>query len=448
MTQCVTWRCLLATAIAIFVPTSARADVRVQTETAEATGDFTFPTIATPAINDAGANATWTLASGRADVNSGALNVLNDGRLPAGDDSPSENFFFAAGSKGGSLIVDLGSLQEVTHIVSYSRHVDTRAPQVFSLFAASGDEVGFSATSVAAQDPKQAGWKFLAHVDTRPLATKGNQHAAAISDSQSSLGKFRFVRFDISVTETQDPFGNTFFSEIDILTRGGPEIKRVEVAKRQLLSFASPDERYKFAIDTTIAPDLRDWSEGKLKPVVQTWYPKIVDMLPSEGFKAPQAVHFQFLPSEKMRGIPAWAQNGTISMNAGWFRGELEREALGAVVHEMVHVVQDYQRQGRGRRGPPGWIVEGIPDYIRWFLYEPQSNGAVLSKAAMARAKHDASYRTTANFIDWVIRTHDVRGDLLRKLNSAARVGKYSSETWQELTGLTEADLEKAWKSQ
>lgn len=115
----------------------------------------------------------------------------------------------------------------------------------------------------------------------------------------------------------------------------------------------------------------------------------------------------------------AYASGSTISMNAEWFRGQLNGEARGAVVHEMVHIVQGYP--GRGRRvrnvvAPPGWIVEGIPDYIRWFLYEPHTKGAQLSPQALAGALHDASYRTSANFIDWVIRQHPLDGKWIRIL--------------------------------
>ena len=39
-----------------------------------------------------------------------------------------------------------------------------------------------------------------------------------------------------------------------------------------------------------------------------------------------------------------------VNLNAIWFRRALGREALGAVVHEMVHVVQNY---GKARRDNP-----------------------------------------------------------------------------------------------
>lgn len=93
-------------------------------------------------------------------------------------------------------------------------------------------------------------------------------------------------------------------------------------------------------------------------------------------------------------------------------------------------------------------VVEGIPDYIHWFLYEPQSKGATLNRNALAKAKHDASYRVSANFIDWVVRNHDSGGTLLQDLNADARQGRYSSELWKRLTGITELELADAWRQQ
>ena len=34
------------------------------------------------------------------------------------------------------------------------------------------------------------------------------------------------------------------------------------------------------------------------------------------------------------------------------------------------------RRNNPEHKPTPGWLTEGIPDYIRWFLYEPQSHGA------------------------------------------------------------------------
>src|SRR4051812_3150796 len=48
--------------------------------------------------------------------------------------------------------------------------------------------------------------------------------------------------------------------------------------------FTSGEGKYQFTIDTSETPDLTEWADTKLAPVVKEWYPKLVEMLPSEGF--------------------------------------------------------------------------------------------------------------------------------------------------------------------
>src|SRR5438552_207308 len=45
--------------------------------------------------------------------------------------------------------------------------------------------------------------------------------------------------------------------------------------------FHSADGKCTLTIDTSGAPELKEWSETKLAPVLADWYPKIVAMLPS-----------------------------------------------------------------------------------------------------------------------------------------------------------------------
>ncbi|BCU79825.1 basic secretory protein-like protein [Luteolibacter sp. LG18] len=196
---------------------------------------------------------------------------------------------------------------------------------------------------------------------------------------------------------------------------------------------------YTYTFDPGTAPDLKGWLETELTPVVKEWYPKIVALLPSEGFTPSSTVTFRF--QDDMKGVPAWAAGTTISLNAGWFRNNLKGEARGCVVHEMVHVVQRY---GRGKNPTPGWITEGIPDYIRWFLYEPQTKGAELNRGNIANAKYDASYRVTANFLDWVVTSKNK--DFVAKLNAAARAGNYTDEIWKEHAGAPLEELGTQWK--
>ena len=203
--------------------------------------------------------------------------------------------------------------------------------------------------------------------------------------------------------------------------------------------------KYQFTMDTAVAPDLSDWANTELAPVVKEWYPKIAKLLPSEGFEPTTNVTIRF--REGMGKTPASAGGGRVNCNAEWFRKNLEGEAKGAVVHELVHVVQDY---GRARRAnpdaarAPGWIVEGIPDYIRWFIYEPQSKGAEITQRNLSRAHYDANYRITANFLNWVVEKYDKQ--IIPKLNAASREGKYAGDLWKEYTGKTVEDLGEEWR--
>jgi len=118
------------------------------------------------------------------------------------------------------------------------------------------------------------------------------------------------------------------------------------------------------------------------------------------------------------------------------------------VVHEMVHVVQQYglaRRNNPDAPRTPGWIVEGIADYIRWFLYEPESKGAEITQRNLARARYDANYRITGNFFNWVIDKYDK--EIVRKLNAAARQGKYSETLWKDYTSKTVQELGDEWRT-
>jgi hypothetical protein len=164
-------------------------------------------------------------------------------------------------------------------------------------------------------------------------------------------------------------------------------------------------------------------------------------MLPSDGFTAPGHVTIRFR-ADMPRGIPAMTGGDRISCNIAWFRRNLHGEAAGAVVHEMVHVVQHYGGRREGAEQNPGWLVEGIADYIRWFKYEPQTHGADIHDPS--KAKYDGSYRVTANFLNWVTARYDKQ--IVEHLNAAMRKGEYSDELWKQYTGKTADELGAEWK--
>jgi hypothetical protein len=157
---------------------------------------------------------------GDVDGNSGGVKALTDGALPSAADDPAANFFFAAGEDGGRILMDLGSVSDVSAVNTYSWHPNTRGPQFYNLFVSAGADPRFNPQPDENTDPATCGWTLVATVDTRPKEGEGGgQYGVSITDASGSLGKVRYILFDSVPTETDDPFGNTFFSEIDIIVK-------------------------------------------------------------------------------------------------------------------------------------------------------------------------------------------------------------------------------------
>ncbi len=187
---------------------------------------------------------------------------------------------------------------------------------------------------------------------------------------------------------------------------------------------------------------MAEWASNKLAPALLDWYPKIVAYLPSEGYEAPAKFKVIFKPGRGVADTAGTRVNGYLT----WLRKEKNGEAVGAFVHEAVHVVQQYGRARRNNpdaKSNPGWLVEGIADYFRWYKFEPQTHGAEISQRGLARARYDGSYRPTANFLNWVSGKYDA--DLVPQLNAAMRAGNYTTNLWTQYTGKTAPDLGVEW---
>src|SRR5258706_3018024 len=212
---------LLAALFTIAPAFLARAEVKPIVEhnaNDKATAEFKFATVPAPAKDDAAAKAKFTIVEGAKDDNGGDPDKLNDGKLPTEEDQPEQNFFFNAGTEGGRLALDLGSAINIKQVNTYSWHPNTRGPQVYKLYAADGAAKDFNAAPKKGTDPEKAGWKLIATVDTRPHAAEGGgQYGVSIADAADALGKYRYLLFDMSRTESDDEFGNTFYSEIDVV---------------------------------------------------------------------------------------------------------------------------------------------------------------------------------------------------------------------------------------
>lgn len=257
-------------------------------------------------------------------------------------------------------------------------------------------------------------------------------------DNDHATAGFKFPH--IPVPQRGDAAAKATF---DVLDRAAPAVVETPPVQRTE-SVAIDGGAYRFTVDTTETPDLTEWSHRELIPALQKWYPLIVKMLPSDGYTAPKTFSITF--TDRYKGVAATMGN-RIEGSPGWYRGQLKGEAIGSLVHELVHVAQQYgYARQLGVTRPPGWLVEGIPDYIRWYLYEPQSRGCEISPNHAAEARYDASYRVSANFLNYVIGKYDKDKDLIQELNAAMREGRYDAELWKKRTGHTVEELADEWR--
>ena len=176
--------------------------------------EFKFKNLPSPSKDDAATHAKLTLIDGDLDGGSAELAALTDGRLPRDEDEPGSNVYFRAGSSGGRFRMDFGSVIKIAQVNSYSWHPNSRGPQLYKLYAADGSDPKFNPDPKRGVDPASCGWKLIALVSTiSDRGEDGGQYAASVSD----VGKYRYLLFDVYVTELYDNFGNTFYSEIDVI---------------------------------------------------------------------------------------------------------------------------------------------------------------------------------------------------------------------------------------
>lgn len=176
--------------------------------------EFKFKNLPSPSKADAASQAKLTLIDGDLDGGSAELAALTDGRLPHDEDEPGSNVYFRAGSSGGRFRMDFGTAIDIAQVNTYSWHPNSRGPQLYKLYAADGSDPKFNPDPKRGTDPASCGWKLIALVSTiSDRGEDGGQYAASVS----GVGKYRYLLFDVYVTELYDNWGNTFYSEIDVI---------------------------------------------------------------------------------------------------------------------------------------------------------------------------------------------------------------------------------------
>lgn len=132
-------------------------------------------------------------------------------------------------------------------------------------------------------------------------------------------------------------------------------------------------------------------------------------------------------------GGVAYANNGQVTISSKW----LKKMPLDfdMITHEVMHIVQSYPN-GSG----PGWLTEGIADYVRAEYGVANAAGGWSLPAYKKDVHYTNSYRITARFLIWVSQNYDEK--LVYKLNEHLRENTYDPSLWEKYTG---HNLDQLW---
>src|SRR5438445_7587186 len=110
-----------------------------------------------------------------------------------------------------------------------------------------------------------------------------------------------------------------------------------------LAGSALAEPAFKVTVDTSKAPECAAFAE-KSKALGEEWYPKINAILFEKGHPLP-ATEITLI-FEPMKGVANTRKN-VLRISAEWVTKKAPND-YGMVVHELTHVVQDYQGKGEG----------------------------------------------------------------------------------------------------
>ncbi|MFM9873457.1 MAG: basic secretory protein-like protein [Fimbriimonadaceae bacterium] len=189
-------------------------------------------------------------------------------------------------------------------------------------------------------------------------------------------------------------------------------------------------------IDVSDFPESEAWAM-RAKRLIENWYGPLTALLATDGrdpvthgltgkaYKSNDKIR---LVIKKEISAPAWAAGGEITVSGKWITQH--PDDLGMIIHELTHVVQAYP----DFKGKPGWLVEGIADYTRWWKYEPELHATRgRTKPDFSNAKYTDSYRTTAVWLAFISKKYDMR--LVPSLDLEMRSGRDPMPIFEKLTG-------------
>jgi len=166
------------------------------------------------------------------------------------------------------------------------------------------------------------------------------------------------------------------------------------------------------------------------KRMIETFYnvyPKLVREFNKKALK-----EVVFIVDTNYQGVAA-TSDGKVTFSSRWLK--LHPEDIDVVTHEVMHIVQDY-----GNTNGPGWLTEGIADYVRHKFGVDNAGANWFLPDYKVGQSYENSYRITAKFLDW-LEAAGHRG-VVKNMDKHLRDHTYSDELWRQYTGRT---LDELW---
>lgn len=126
--------------------------------------------------------------------------------------------------------------------------------------------------------------------------------------------------------------------------------------------------------------------------------------------------------------------NARVTISSAWMHKR--PEDIDVITHEVMHIVQDY-----GDSNGPGWLTEGIADYVRYKFGVNNAAAKWSLPAYKPTQNFDNAYRITARFLLWM--EEKIKPGIVRKLDEQMRLHTFTNDTWTQLTGKT---VDELWK--
>jgi hypothetical protein len=140
-----------------------------------------------------------------------------------------------------------------------------------------------------------------------------------------------------------------------------------------------------------------------------------------------------FIIDPAYKGVAA-AGGDIVRFDPRWF-GKNPND-IDVVTHEVMHLVQSYPNEAG-----PGWITEGIADYVRYTLGIDNDGANWKLPEYSTKHSYTDAYRVTARFFYWLERQGN-KG-FVKKLDYSMRTKAYNDSFWKENTGKT---LDQLWQ--